>query len=151
MSKDYARLRPDIKKLVDAAIDQQETYAIPSKHLRVIPIKVGRVETPFTFEFTSGATLAASIEFLPDECFTRALARYEVYEAIDKERSYQDQKWGADKPQSLPGFLLVIESELNEAKLGWMKNQLHRHSPLAEIVQIAATCVACLEHKPQMT
>ena len=70
-----------------------------------------------------------------------------VYLSIDVERAHQDQKWGPidQKKQSVAGYLLVMERELAEAKEGWMKNIPGKHSSLAEIVQIAATAVACLE------
>jgi len=68
-----------------------------------------------------------------------------VFYYIQKEREYQKEKFGKDKEQSLPGFLLVLESELEEAKLGWIKDLEGRHSSLAEILQIAAVAVACLE------
>lgn len=68
-----------------------------------------------------------------------------VFNAINDERQHQINKFGADKQQSLAGFLLIIESELEEAKRGWIKDNQGRNSPLHEIVQIAATCVACLE------
>lgn len=64
--------------------------------------------------------------------------------AIHQELEHQRQKWGNDKPQSLPGFLLILESELAEAKHGWIKNLKGRNSPLAEVVQIAAVALACL-------
>jgi hypothetical protein len=62
-----------------------------------------------------------------------SLTRQQVYEAIDKERQYQDQKYGY-KPQSLPGFLLVAKSELNEAIDGWVENCQGRDSCLAELL-----------------
>ena len=68
----------------------------------------------------------------------------DVLVAIQRELQYQRQKWGADKPHSLPGFLVVMESELAEAKQGWMKNIEGRNSPLSEVVQIAAVAIACL-------
>lgn len=68
-----------------------------------------------------------------------------VFAAIKVEREYQDKKWGSNKPQSLAGYLLILESELAEAKKGWIKNHSGRNSPLAEIVQIAAVAVSCLE------
>ena len=64
--------------------------------------------------------------------------------AIHRELEHQRQKWGKDKSQSLPGFLLILESELAEAKHGWMKNLEGRNSPLSEVVQIAAVALACL-------
>jgi len=76
-----------------------------------------------------------------------ALTREEVYALIDIERNKQDEKWGAldDKKQNLSGYLLVLEAELNEAKLGWCKNHPGRNSALAELIQVAATAVAALE------
>lgn len=71
--------------------------------------------------------------------------RQEVYNFIDVERNYQDEKWGINKYQTIEGYLLIIESELNEAKNGWIKNKEGRDSTLAEIKQIAAVCVACME------
>lgn len=74
------------------------------------------------------------------------LYREDVYMAIEDERFYQTCKWGEDKQQSIPGFILVMERELQEAKDGWMRSvQSGRHSCLAEILQVAATAVACLE------
>lgn len=69
----------------------------------------------------------------------------EVFNAIQKERKYQDEKWGAEKPQSLAGFLLIARKELDEAEEGWMNGRHDGHSPLSELVQVAATCVAALE------
>lgn len=74
------------------------------------------------------------------------MSRDDVFDAINGERAYQVMKWGKDKQQSIPGFILVMERELLEAKEGWMKSiQTGRHSCLAEILQVAATAVACLE------
>lgn len=70
----------------------------------------------------------------------------EIIAAIQAERDHQRSKYGADKQQSLPGYLLIIERELAEAKEGWAKGiDNGRHSPMAEIVQIAATCIAAIE------
>lgn len=69
-----------------------------------------------------------------------------VYDTIDIERDHQLTKYGADKLQSLAGYLLILRRELEEAEEGWMKGiDVGRNSPLAEIVQIAAVAVACLE------
>lgn len=71
----------------------------------------------------------------------------EVCKSIQEERDYQDSKWGTldEKQQSIPGFMLVLEAELNEAKAGWMKNVNGKHSSLAEIRQVAAVAIACLQ------
>lgn len=76
---------------------------------------------------------------------TQLISREDVYAAIDKERDYQDQKYGVDKGQSLPGFITIMRAELAEAEQGWLKHSIGRHSALQEIIQLAATCVACLE------
>jgi hypothetical protein len=70
--------------------------------------------------------------------------RQQVYAEIDKEREYQRNKWG-DKPQSLAGYLLILQKEVNEAIDGWMKNSDGRDAPLNEVLQVAAVAVACME------
>jgi hypothetical protein len=71
----------------------------------------------------------------------------EVFAEIRKEREYQDAKWGtiAEHQQSIPGYLLIIRKELEEAENGWMKNVQGRDSAMAEILQIASVAVAALE------
>lgn len=74
------------------------------------------------------------------------MTRDEVFLAISKERIYQDRKWGPDKQQSVPGFLLVMRKELDEAERAWNKNvRGDRQTVLEEILQVAATAVACME------
>lgn len=103
-----------------------------------------RVETP------SGPMVVSLFEYdagseLPSACYTTETDRSQIYNSIDIEREYQDQKYGPNKQQSIAGFLLIIENELNEAKQGWTKNSSGRHSVMHEIRQIAATCVAAME------
>jgi hypothetical protein len=57
----------------------------------------------------------------------------DIIEAIARELEHQSAKWGKDKPQSLPGFLMILEAEINEAKHGWMNNLDGRNSLLAWI------------------
>lgn len=65
---------------------------------------------------------------------------------VQQEREYQRRRWGADKQQSLAGYLLIMKAELDEAIDGWMKNETApRDSCLEEVVQVAATAFACLE------
>jgi hypothetical protein len=73
------------------------------------------------------------------------LSREEVMFAIDNECLSQDEKWGIDKQQSLPGFLLIMQKEINEAVEGWVKNREGKHAPLNEVVQVAAVAIRCLE------
>lgn len=68
-----------------------------------------------------------------------------VVAAITNELMYQDNKWGAGKSQSLAGYLLILQHEINEAINGWMKNSEGRNAPLAEVVQVAAVAIRCLE------
>lgn len=92
-----------------------------------------------------GDQLVTDLSTLPADCYDALLSPREVYDAIVTERDHQDDKWGKNKPQSLPGFLIVIEHELNEAKLAWVMNVEGDRSALREILQIAATATACLE------
>lgn len=71
----------------------------------------------------------------------------EVCKTVKEERDSQDLKWGDldEKNQPISGYLLVLESELNEAKEGWTKNISGKHSSLAEIRQVAAVAIACLQ------
>jgi hypothetical protein len=79
-----------------------------------------------------------------EECAELVRDYREPLLAVYRELVHQQQKWGKDKSQSLPGFLLILEIELAEAKHGWMKNLEGRNSPLSEVVQIAAVALACL-------
>jgi hypothetical protein len=71
-----------------------------------------------------------------------------IMEIIQTEREFQDLRaknkdWKTDK--TLGEWLLVIDAELTEAKLGWIKDKGGRDHPLHELVQIAAVAVAALE------
>ena len=72
----------------------------------------------------------------------------DVFKLVRQEREYQKNKWGElhDEDKSLEAFLLIIEGEVKEAKKGWLKNKRGRNSPGHEILQVAAVCIACLEH-----
>lgn len=72
--------------------------------------------------------------------------RENVFAAIDRERAWQEQKWGTNQehPHSVAEWLLIVESELAEAKHAWTKG-IGDADALAELVQIAAVAVAALE------
>lgn len=72
--------------------------------------------------------------------------RENVFAAIDRERAWQEQKWGTNQehPHSVGEWLLIVESELAEAKHAWTKGSGDRDA-LAELVQVAAVAVAALE------
>lgn len=90
--------------------------------------------------------------------------RGDIFDAIQKERDFQDGKYGpvlypafpiGSLPIQGPGghelaaWMLVIEKELEEAKdaciHGGANQPKGRNSIRAELVQIAAVCVAALE------
>lgn len=74
------------------------------------------------------------------------VTREDVYKAIDAEREHQDEKYGPNKPQSLPGFLTVLRKELQEAEDGWFYGiEERRNTCLEELVQVAAVAIATLE------
>lgn len=74
------------------------------------------------------------------------LSAKEVFEHIQRERTYQDEKYGVNKPQSLAGFILLMQKELQEAVDAWAKDvQTPRNTCLEEILQVASVAVAALE------
>lgn len=73
------------------------------------------------------------------------LTMSQVFDAIEIELDTQNKKWGVNKPQSIPGFMLIMQKELDEATAGWVKNVGGKHAPLNEIVQVAAVAIACLK------
>ena len=74
------------------------------------------------------------------------MKRATVFKAITEERNYQDQKWGT-RFHDVGAWLLIMESELEEAKSAWCKADGKADvRSLEEIIQVAAIAVACLEH-----
>ena len=69
--------------------------------------------------------------------------RYRVFMAISRERASQDKEWGTTG-HTVGEWLLILESELAEAKQGWVKGHGDGEA-LAEILQMASVAVACLE------
>lgn len=69
-----------------------------------------------------------------------------IFEAVKRERAYQDAKWGTIEahPHDVPGWILIMQSELNEAVEEWVHNGGDAEA-LREILQVVATGVACLE------
>ena len=72
--------------------------------------------------------------------------RQNVFEAIQRERTYQDAKWGTieQRPHTVGEWLLIAESELQEAKTAWCKGHGDAGA-LEELIQVAAVAVACME------
>ena len=68
--------------------------------------------------------------------------RKEVYEALDEEREYQDDKWGA-APKSQAEFLTYIQAYVSIAVFHETKGQ---HDTAAHAIRkITALGVACME------
>lgn len=79
----------------------------------------------------------------------------DIINAIQRERDYQDTKWGWLEDRTVQGYLLVMESELNEAKEAWVSTGLDEPA-LREILQVVAVGLACLERycvveRPEVT
>ncbi len=71
----------------------------------------------------------------------------EVFEAISRERAFQDAKWGKphDSGHTIAGWLLIAEKELQEAKDAWVEKP-GDDDALTEILQVVAVLVGCLQH-----
>jgi len=68
-----------------------------------------------------------------------------VVEAIRRERTYQDKKWGAlqDNPHTLLEWLAIVRRELEEADVAWLSAD--DDNCQRELLQVATVIVACLE------
>ena len=75
-----------------------------------------------------------------------------VFKAIETERRHQDVVHGTieENPHTVGEWLLIIESELTEAKHAWVHGKGDAEA-LLEILQIAATAVACMEDRGCVT
>lgn len=69
--------------------------------------------------------------------------RGRVFGRITRERDYQDAKWKAN-PHTVGEWLLIMQSELDEAKEAWVKNRGDGKA-LDEILQVISVGVACME------
>ena len=66
-----------------------------------------------------------------------------IFEAIGRERDFQDRKYGAGRLHNIPGWLLILRKELEEAEIAWCKEG--DANALCELLQVIAVGVACLE------
>lgn len=68
----------------------------------------------------------------------------EILEAIKREREYQDQKYGRleSRMMSVGDWILVLEEEVVEARLAWVKGR--SEDALREILQVATVAVAAI-------
>ena len=68
----------------------------------------------------------------------------EVLEAVKREREYQDRKYGGldSRTMSVGDWILVLEEEIAEARLAWVKGR--SEEALREILQVATVAVAAI-------
>jgi hypothetical protein len=64
---------------------------------------------------------------------------------IKKEISHQDKKWGTDKQQSLPGYILIMQKKIRDAQNGWCSDTPGRNSALSEMLQAVTVGIRCLQ------
>lgn len=71
----------------------------------------------------------------------------EAVKELEAERDYQDTKWGpVDRNgHSIGEWILLLEAELNEAKLALIKGGEGRDNVMHEILQVAALGVAAVQ------
>ncbi|MFW5895171.1 MAG: hypothetical protein ACOCT9_00355 [archaeon] len=71
--------------------------------------------------------------------------RKEVYEAIDRERDYQDEKWGSieENHHYIARWLMICADELYEASMA--DSVKNKEEVLKEILQMVSVGIACLE------
>lgn len=69
----------------------------------------------------------------------------EIIDAISRERTYQDIKWGTldEHPHEIPSWLLIMQNAINKAGTKWLRDG--DFEAQEEILQVVATGVACLE------
>lgn len=68
----------------------------------------------------------------------------EILEAVKRERDYQDRKYGRleARQMSVGDWILVLEEEVAEARLAWVKGR--SEEALREILQVATVAVAAI-------
>lgn len=76
--------------------------------------------------------------------------RHQVYAAIDREREYQETRWGRDDARGIHmlEFVVFMEHYLALAKASGTKSSgpnFALHEAMNEIRKVAALAVACME------
>lgn len=72
--------------------------------------------------------------------------RQAIYDAIEKERDYQDDKWGHN-PHTIMEWTAIMHNELSEAMQAWSKSEGEdaEKEALKEILQVVAVGIAAIE------
>lgn len=73
-------------------------------------------------------------------------ARVRAFEAVLRERDYQERKWGsiAEHPHEVGSWLLIMEKCLADARVAYCTAR-GDEAAIREIVQVVATGFACME------
>jgi hypothetical protein len=67
-----------------------------------------------------------------------------IFNAIQRERAFQDAKYGQGRKHELPAWFLIMRRELEEAEAAWCKEGDAR--AVEELLQVVAVGVAALEY-----
>lgn len=113
----------------------------------------GQIVTPnnnigyvtFLSETQHVSSLSNQYYQLPKDCYDSTLSFDQAVDVVRTKRQKQDQKFGVDKPQSLAGFMLILQHKINEATHNWYQGNIETNDPLSSIVDIAAVAIACIE------
>ena len=70
----------------------------------------------------------------------------QVFEAIKRERKFQDKKWGSlsEHPHTVGEWILIMQKELREASDAWCSKR-GDVGVLEEILQVVSVGFACME------
>ena len=114
-------------------------------------VKYEWVHNPAAVRIFSDTILRSNGAFTiaPNEgsLFAVSPAEIDILRSVIVERKYQNDKHGRieDAPHTPAGWMLLIESELQEAKHAIIKGGAGRDGWRAELVQVIALCFATLE------
>jgi hypothetical protein len=85
---------------------------------------------------------------VPTSTQLRPSIRDIVFQFVDGERAYQDEKFGG-RPHEIPSWLMLAKREIAEAEEKWCRADKDEEGARAEVLQALAVLVACLEqHGP---
>lgn len=89
--------------------------------------------------------IAFSLAKCDNYCMNEDITRQQVYDAITRERDYQDMVWGRghDESHNLPAWILILRDLLSKAETAWLVGGPGESQKY--ILQLVATGVATIE------
>ena len=66
-----------------------------------------------------------------------------IFEAVDRERDHQDRKYGPLRRHEIPGWLVIMEREIQEVKEAWADGDIT--NAVRELLQVTSVGIAALE------